>query len=215
MNQTLVNILKKVPLCRALANRATQMGLRWAIIKWERNGRPVPPPHMVKQRMLRRIARRYGLRILVETGTYYGDMVEAMKMDFERIYSIELSQELCGKARERFRRDKHIKIVHGDSARELESVIDSITQPALFWLDGHYSSGPTAKGEKDTPVIEELEHIFDTEDPGHVIVIDDARNFGTCAAYPSMEEILSFIRAKRPAADVVVEDDCIIITPAS
>ena len=62
------------------------------IAKWEREGRQIPPPHIVKQRVLREYAKKYGLRILVETGTSTGDMVEAMKTDFDRIYSIEL----CG-----------------------------------------------------------------------------------------------------------------------
>ncbi len=48
-----------------------------ALAEWERQGRPVPPPHVVKQRVLRGYAERYHLNIFVETGTYRGDMVEA------------------------------------------------------------------------------------------------------------------------------------------
>jgi hypothetical protein len=52
----------------------------------------VPPPHIVKQQTLRSYSKKFGLNILVETGTLHGDMVEAMKKDFERIYSIELNR---------------------------------------------------------------------------------------------------------------------------
>jgi hypothetical protein len=62
--------------------------------KWERNGRPMPPPHLVKQGVLLEYAKRYSLRTLVETGTQYGAMVHAMKPHFDSIISIELSPEL-------------------------------------------------------------------------------------------------------------------------
>jgi hypothetical protein len=140
-------------------------------------------------------------------------MVEALKIDFDRIYSIELSPELHARAKERFRLDPHISILHGDSAKELGAVLAELQQPALFWLDGHYSSGPTAKGEKDTPVLDELAQIFATDESRHVIVIDDARCFGTCAAYPRMDELVAFVREKRPDAEVIIESDCFIVAP--
>ena len=37
-------------------------------IEWEANGRPLPPPHIVKQRAIREHAERHGTTILVETG---------------------------------------------------------------------------------------------------------------------------------------------------
>ena len=46
---------------------------------WKLRGEPIRSPHLLKQRTVRDYAQRYGLRVLVETGTYYGEMVEAMK----------------------------------------------------------------------------------------------------------------------------------------
>ena len=54
--------------------------------RWENTGRPSPPPHAIKQRVLREFSQRYGLEILVETGTFKGDMIEAMKKDFRQLY---------------------------------------------------------------------------------------------------------------------------------
>src|SRR2546425_12007741 len=88
-------------------------------------------------------------QIFVETGTYRGDMVEAMKPLFHKIYSIELSDALFAEAQRRFRLDTHVELIHGDSGKELGRVMERIHQPALFWLDGHYSAGDTARGEKD------------------------------------------------------------------
>src|SRR5204863_7391833 len=183
------------------------------LAEWERRGRPVPPPHVVKQRVLRGYAERYHLKIFVETGTDRGDMVEAMKPLFHRIYSIELSDTLFAAARRRFRRDSHIELLHGDSSQELGRIMERVDQPVLFWLDGHYSAGDTARGEKDTPICDELAEIFRAPDLGHVIIIDDARCFGSDPAYPTLPALREYVWSRRPHAGLVVEDDSIRITP--
>ena len=102
---------------------------------WEARGCPAPPPHAHKQRVLREYAERYDLRVLVETGTFRGDMVEAMKRTFDQIYSIELSQTLFEEARRRFKSETHIQILQGDSASVLGDVMKKINAPALFcWM---------------------------------------------------------------------------------
>ena len=88
---------------------------------------------------------------MVEIGTYYGDMVDAMKDVFVQLYSIELSTELYKKAKKRFKAEKRIGLICGDRDLELMNIMNKIDQAALFWLDEHYSAGVTAKGEKDTP----------------------------------------------------------------
>lgn len=183
------------------------------VAEWESAGRPVPPPHVVKQRTLRAYSEKYGLRTLVETGTFWGDMVSAMRGSFDRIYSIELSEELHANALERFKDAPNVELIHGDSAVELGRLMPRLDRPALFWLDGHYSAGVTARGEKDTPIFEELAHIFGAQDLGHVILIDDARCFGTDPEYPTIDELDAFVRASRPHVDISVEDDSIRITP--
>jgi hypothetical protein len=150
----------------------------------------------------------------VETGTYYGDMVEALKPYFTRIYSIELSRELFEKSKKRFKADNHIELLHGDSSKELGYVIRRLNQPALFWLDGHYSGGPSARGEKDTPIYEELEHIFNASNLGHVVIIDGARCFGSDPAYPMPEDLKNYIFSKRRNTRVQVDSDMIRIIPS-
>ena len=213
MKKLLNKILKNIPFFRPLYERQEKKKAMKTIADWERKGKPVPPPNIIKQQALEYYAKRFELKILVETGTYYGTMVEAMKKNFDRIYSIELSDELYEKAKNRFNAEKHIEIIHGDSGVEIKNVVDKINQPALFWLDGHYSAGETARGDKDTPICEELEHILAAPDKGNVIIIDDARCFGNDPHYPSIEELSDFIRSKRPDVDIIVQDDSIRITP--
>jgi hypothetical protein len=166
-----------------------------------------PAPHPIKQRTVKKYAEKYGIRILVETGTYYGDMVEAMRNDFERIYSIELSAALATKAARRFRSHSNITILQGDSATVLGEIVPTLTAPALFWLDGHYSGGVTARGESDTPIYKELGHVL-ASSLRHVVLIDDARCFGSDPAYPSIDDLSTFTRKQ-----LKIENDALILEP--
>jgi len=83
----------------------------------------------------------------------------------------------------------------------------------LFWLDGYYSAGETAKGEKETPIFEELDHIFGDNRCEHVVLVDDARLFGTDAAYPSLEELREFVSRKRPSYPLSVENYSVRLLP--
>jgi hypothetical protein len=206
-------IIKKLPFYYRLHNWNANKKQTRELVAWERQGKPIPPPHKVKQQTLQIHAQRFGLSILVETGTYHGDMVESMKHRFNRIYSIELSHRLYTEAKDRFKSATHIELIHGDSGVELAKLMKVIDEPALFWLDGHYSAGETARGNKDTPIYEELAHILGAPDHGHVIIIDDARCFGTDPAYPSIQALEEFIRSKRPNIDILVQDDSIRILP--
>jgi hypothetical protein len=213
MKRLVERILKRTPLLQALRKWSATRRQDREVAEWERKGRPNPPPHAIKQQALRHYAAKYGLKVLVETGTYKGKMVEAMKNDFEQIYSIELGKELYLKAKERFKTDRHVELIHGDSGKELGKLVPRIDRPALFWLDGHYSGGETAKGDRDTPIFDELAHILGPHGLGHMIVIDDARLFGAKPAYPSMDELRAFVNSKRQGVEIVVQDDSIRITP--
>lgn len=209
----LEKLLEITPLYHPLRNRSQKRKQQAEYDSWVQSGRRLPVPHLAKQLTLREYAQEYSLKILVETGTYRGDMVEALKDDFDRIYSIELSEYLYHKAVKRFRSDRNVHLLRGDSGIELGHLMDRITVPALFWLDGHYSAGVTAKGEKDTPIFEELQHILKQCDQRHVILIDDARCFGSDPAYPSVRELHEFIMTLRNDVAFEVEDDSIRITP--
>ncbi len=161
--------------------------------KWERAGKPMPPPHFTKQLALKTFASRFRLGVLVETGTYQGDMVRALAGVFDRIYSIELDAGLCRQAQTRFRRQRHIRILHGDSARQLPAILAELRQPALFWLDAHYTGAHAGKGDTNTPIMKELADIFAHPIKQHVILIDDARLFVGKDDYPTVGELARFV----------------------
>lgn len=184
-----------------------------ALLQWEQNGKPAPPPHKIKQQVLKAYAKQYSLRVLVETGTFRGDMVSAMIDQFDRIISIELSEYLYKKARLKFFGFNHIELICGDSALEIKNIIDKIDEPALFWLDGHYSGGKTARGTLDTPIYEELNHILRSRETKHVVLIDDAREFETNPSYPALDEVIQHVKALNHNMHISVDDDIIRIVP--
>lgn len=180
--------------------------------QWQNAGRPAPPPHLFKQQTIAAYAKQHSLQILVETGTYLGDMVDAQKNNFEKIYSIELSEKLYSKALKKFKGYNHIHLLHGDSGRVLSTIIAQLSRPALFWLDGHYSGGITAFADKECPVPEELDTIF-ASGLSHVILIDDARLFNGTNSYPSIENIKGKVEQVGNNMHVSVADDIIRIVP--
>lgn len=181
---------------------------------WKRKGCPVPPPHQVKQMVIEEYQKRYGCSVLVETGTYLGDMVEAQENNFKRIISMELDQHLYERARRKFRKKSHITIYQGDSSKVLPQILPTITENAIFWLDGHYSAGFTAKGDKETPIYEELEAIFQDGTHDHILLIDDARLFTGKKDYPTVKELSDFIRGKNKDYNIEVKDDIIRAVPS-
>lgn len=195
-----------------LRRRAQSRKDRESLQRWAASGRPAPPPHLYKRQVVGELARRHGTRVLVETGTYEGEMVEAMRTQFDRVFSIELSPAHYKRAAERFAAAGNVEIVFGDSALMLADVLMEIEEPALFWLDGHYSAGSTARGDKETPILSELDAICRHPVQGHVILVDDARCFDGTADYPALAALETYVRERRPAASFEVRDDIVRIT---
>lgn len=119
---------------------------------------------------------KFDLNVFVETGTNDGETPWVLKDNFNELHTIELGSRQYRLAVERFADYPHVHCHRGDSAVVLSRVLSKISEPALIWLDGHYSGPGTAQGSKNTPVVEELEAIFRDGRP-HVVLIDDARCF--------------------------------------
>jgi molybdopterin converting factor small subunit len=181
---------------------------------WKRKGGAYPVPHLIKQEVIKEYARKYSLDTLIETGTYLGTMINAMKDEFAEIISIELDDELFQRAKNRFSRLTHITVLHGDSVDVLPTILSGLCKPCLFWLDGHYSGGITSKGKLETPIVQELTYILEHPIAQHVILVDDAREFNGEQDYPTVERIRNLIQEKRPGWEVEVEMDIIRNHPA-
>jgi hypothetical protein len=181
---------------------------------WEKKGRPIPSPQANNQKTVKQYAKLFSIMTLIETGTYLGEMVEASKKTFDRIYSIELDSNLYEIAKQRFSKSRSIAIIKGDSGRVLPELLKSIESPCLFWLDAHYCSGAsTSGGELITPIMKELECILNHSIKKHVILIDDARLFVGKDDYPTIEELERFILHINPNLVIRIENDIIRVHP--
>jgi hypothetical protein len=188
---------------------------RTAIQRWARRGRPTPPPSAYKHHVILDHARRFQTRVLVETGTYVGLTVAACLRAFHEIYSVELDRALYEEALRKFAPFSHVRLVQGDSAEALGKILAVLEEPALFWLDAHYSGGITAHGDLPTPVMRELEAISAHPVRGHVVLIDDAREFGRVDGYPTVATVRALVGARRPDWTMTVEDDIMRVVPTA
>src|SRR5260370_35432736 len=134
-------------------------------------GEPERSPHLLKQRTVRDYAARYSLRILVETGTYYGEMGQAMGKRFDAIYSVEYDPQLARRATAKFQRWPHIHILEGDSQVKIPELLQTLRQPALFWLDAGYYGWTRFPGDKQR-LTTQLESILRHAEPGPVKPMD-------------------------------------------
>jgi hypothetical protein len=175
---------------------------------WMKANCPIPPTSAAKQIILRAYQKKSGIKILVETGTYYGDMVFAQLKYFETIFSIELSEYFYQNAVKRFRGYDNVRLYQGDSSIVLSNVVSKINEPILFWLDGHYSGGDTAKGVKECPILEELAVVISRKKPD-IILIDDARLFIGENDYPTIDELKQFFENQSVKFSFEVKDDII------
>lgn len=178
-----------------------------AFAKWDRAGRPVPAPPIIKQTIVDEYRRRFGLQLFVETGTFQGEMIQAMLGRVDRIYSIELDDRWFENAQRCFAGRSDVRLLHGDSGSRLGDVLAEIDRPALFWLDAHYSGPATARGPLDSPIVHELEAIRAHPVAGHVILIDDVSYFDGTGGYPELPVLVDALRAQYPRAVVDVRDD--------
>ncbi|TWT82870.1 hypothetical protein CA13_43330 [Planctomycetes bacterium CA13] len=163
------------------------------ILQWQRGGFTTPPPQAVKISMLANYMESYGLKKFIETGTFRGSTLCHMAKRGYDCMSIELADDLHQAAKRKFASYSNVQLLLGDSGNVLPRILNTLSEPALFWLDGHYSGGPTARADKDTPITTELEAILNHRVEGHVILIDDARLFNGENDYPPLHELLTVI----------------------
>ena len=158
--------------------------------------------HAEKEQLIIQTAKDNSISVFVETGTYQGEMVRAVRSHFRKIYTIEVNRHLISGLRKKFREWVNVNLCYGDSATILPQVMAEIDEPALFWLDAHLG------GDKSVPnpIMAELETIYSNRSPGHVVLIDDIREFVRWEHYPNVQEIVDKVN-ELTSADITIEND--------
>jgi len=113
----------------------------------------------------------------VETGTNMGRTTFAMEPHFNKVYTIEISEQYYYNTKSKYNGNKIVFLL-GDSSIVFQSLLPNINEPSILFLDGHWSSGDTGRGVKDVPLLEEIKHINTLFKHDAILIIDDFRLFG-------------------------------------
>lgn len=212
-----------MPVIRKLKSRIIdetmlrRMLTRWRLQRelegWD--GASVPPPHLIKQRVVMEYGRRFQANAMVETGTYLGVMVDAARRDYPLIISIELDTAFARRAGRLFRHAPNVHIIQGESGRVLAALAPRLPERTVYWLDAHWSGGDTARADLDTPIITEVTSIFKQARNPAALLIDDAHLFVGQDDYPTIEQFRGHVTSLDSTATFEIADNIIRIVPGA
>jgi hypothetical protein len=140
---------------------------------------------------------------VIETGTYLGDSSRYFAGRGYPVHTVEVSAEL---AKSVFPGLKAVGVncYQGDSGSLLGGILDDLQRAGStavnFWLDGHWSHGPTSKAEAyETPIVPELRAISSRRNAftKFVVAVDDVRCFGNDPGYPDKKFLVDWAVANR------------------
>jgi len=154
--------------------------------------------------LLKYLSENFSINTFIETGSGHGSTVKEALAIFSEVYTVELSEELYKEVVSTYGDKAHCEF--GDSKSFLENILpDLLEEPILFWLDAHWSMGPTAWKENQCPLLDELEMINRREGNDDFIFIDDAHTFFSPAVlkppydvdnWPRITEIFDVLHVK-------------------
>ncbi len=162
----------------------------------------------------------FQLDTFVETGTFEGKTTAWAAQHFRKVYTIEGAEVLYRAVVEKFGQPKaNIQFIYGDTRQQLRGLIPQLQTPVLFWLDAHYSGGPTFGEEDQCPLLEELE-IINQSSVNHFVLIDDARLFCSppptghvAEQWPDITQVIDSLKARFKDNHIVIMNDVIISVP--
>ncbi len=189
----------------------------WGMVRWHRQGFPVPAPFPVKRSVLLRDVP--SAATWIETGSYLGQMTEELRRTGSRVFTIEPGVELHQGIKRRFRKFPNVVPLEGTSEDVIPGLLPGIEGSVCFWLDGHYSSGITFRGSSDTPILAELKEISKNLPrwANVRVFVDDVRCFNPTLpgleGYPPLTALVQW--AEDHHLDWSIEHDILIMKTRS
>ncbi len=165
--------------------------------KWRRSNYSSPSPQHVKIKVLK--SHSLPNATWIETGTYLGDTTSKLAMIANKVISIEPQAELSLFASTRLKRKKNVEVINATSESCIAKVLDGVSGPTCFWLDGHFSGDVTFQGTEVSPISAELSAISSYLTKNKVVVlIDDFRLFVNSATtgYPPQSSLVAWAGEK-------------------
>lgn len=178
----------------------------------------------LSETFLRWVREVCSIDVFIETGSFRGETAETACKVFGEVHTIELSDEFYQRAGQRLQPYANCHIYKGDSPSVLEEYLPQISGNILFWLDGHYSGGSTAKANGNTPILGELAAIAKSGLTSPFVLIDDIRIFqktsdqftleSSLSGYPTLQEVWNVIDNFAPNCQLAIIGDIAFFYPA-
>ena len=173
---------------------------RRVALQWRLRGRPLPPPHVVKQLAILGYQRHADLHTFVETGTFTGEMVEAMRPHFRPHHlHRDGARDPRGRPVRRFAGDPRVELLLGDSGTSCPCArADSASGAVLARRTLH--GRQHRPRQEDSPVKAELTALLRHPVRDHLVLIDDARLFTGAAGIRRSRSCARWIARERPGS---------------
>jgi hypothetical protein len=166
--------------------------------------------------LLQEIALIFGSETFIITGTFNEHIaLEAAKI-FREVHIVELAADLYQiPTMNEIMPFNNIRIYH--SANILKGIVSNLKSKIMFFLSTHESAGISTKSRTNTPIIEELKAIRESNINDAVIIVNNIRYFHPIAIneheaqtkrkYPSLQETMDAIFEINPKYNFVVLGD--------
>lgn len=179
-------------------------------IYWNLTLKSSIPPNSYKRRNLQELCRKYQFENFIETGTYLGLTTVLIAEIIENIYTFEPYAPLYKNLEKKFSNFKNITLIKSESEKGLPELLKKINKNSIYYLDAHYSGDGTYFGDLETPIMKEIELILKSN-KFKLIVIDDARNFGSVPDYPTIKFLEQYVLSQSSHYNFYVKYDQIYI----
>lgn len=161
-------------------------------------------------------------QVAIETGTGWADTTALLAHYFDRVITIELSQELYGfVSRNKRLKSWGVEFIHGDSVVKVPELCRQIEEPCFWYLDAHWCQGGKFTGRTSamnpSPLFDELAAIA-ARKYADVVVVDDVHAFGRNANWDKTrwwevtEETILRALGSRVRTSMVNHDQFVVYT---
>lgn len=177
----------------------------------------------IPETLARALIHALDLRGAVETGTHLGDSAAKLREWVDEVWTVELSSEYVGRARQRHPDLENVHFLQGSSEQVLRVLAPTLERPVLYWLDAHWCEDDTAGADAQCPLLEEIAAIDQSPSAqASVILIDDARFFLGCPwptyrreDWPTFMQVADTLRSRHQRYVTTLQDVIVAGPPAA
>lgn len=159
-----------------------------------------------------------GYRNFIETGTFQGGSSFWAAAHFDQVYTIEIDPAISRQTASKPDCPANIEFLVGNSKDVLPQLVQRVTEPSVFWLDGHWCNKSEVGKDMECPILDEIKALKTFGDS--VILIDDARAFlgplpppHDQSQWPRIDTLFLLLKDQFPQNFVTIADDVIYCIP--